>query len=60
MVDNNQQKLTALEMVRAHAYPVLGAVSSLSNAVLLIPQAVTTHRYNRCINAQAAFGPASI
>ena len=61
MVDNNQQKPTALEMVRAHAYPVLGAVSSLlSNAVLLIPQAVTTHRYNRCINAQSAFGPPSI
>ena len=30
MVDHNQQKLTAREMVRAHSYPVLAAVSSLS------------------------------
>ena len=57
MDDNNQQKLTAREMVRAHAYPVLAAVSSLSLlsiAVLLIPQAVKTHRHNRCIDAQIA------
>ena len=57
MVDHNQQKLTAREMVRAHAYPVLTAVSSLSLlsiTVLLIPQAVKTHRYNRCIDAQIA------
>ena len=57
MVDHNQQKLTAREMVRAHAYPVLAAVSSLSLlsiTVLLIPQAVKTHRYNRCIDAQIA------
>ena len=55
MVDHNHQKLTAREMVRAHAYPVLAAVSSLSLlsiTVLLIPQAVKTHRYNRCIDAQ--------
>ena len=57
MVDHNQQKLTARKMVQAHAYPVLAAVSSfslLSIAVLLIPQAVKTHRYNRCIDAQIA------
>jgi hypothetical protein len=57
MVDHNQQKLTAREMVRAHAYPVLAAVSSLSLlsiTVLLIPQAVKSHRYNRCIDAQIA------
>ncbi len=44
-------------MVRAHAYPLLAAISSLSLlsiAVLLIPQAVKTHRYNRCIDAQIA------
>ena len=55
MVDHNQQQLTVREMVRAHAYPVLAAVSSLSLlsiAVLLIPKAVQTHRYNRCIDAQ--------
>ena len=47
MVDHSQQQLTAREMVRAHAYPVLAAVSSLSLlsiAVLLLPQAVKTHR----------------
>ena len=44
MVDHSQQKLTAREMVRAHAYPVLAAVSTLSIAVLLIPQAVKSHR----------------
>ena len=55
MVDHSQQKLTAREMVRAHTYPVLAAVSSLcllSITVLLIPQAVKTQRYNRCIDAQ--------
>ena len=55
MDDHNQQKLTAREMVRAHAYPVLAAVSSLSLlsiAILLMPQAVKTDRYNRCIDAQ--------
>ena len=57
MDNHSQQKLTAREMVRAHAYPVLAAVSSLSLlsiAVLLVPQAVKTHRYNRCIDAQVA------
>ena len=55
MIDHSQQKLTAREMVRAHAYPVLAAISSLSLlsiAVLLIPQAVKSNRYNRCIDAQ--------
>ena len=44
-------------MVRAHAYPLLALISSislLSIAVLLIPQAVKTHRYNRCVDAQIA------
>ncbi len=57
MVDHNQQQLTAREMVRAHAYPVLAAVSTLSLlsiAVLLVPQAVKSHRYNLCIDAQIA------
>ena len=57
MVDHNHQKLTAREMLRAHAYPVLAAVSSLSLlsiTFLLIPQAVKSHRYNRCIDAQIA------
>ena len=57
MVDHSQKELTAREMVRAHAYPVPAAVSSLSLlsiAFLLIPQAVKTHRYNRRIDAQIA------
>ena len=57
MVDHSQQKLTTREMVRAHAYPLLAAVSSLSLlsiTVLLIPQAVKSHRYNRCIDVQIA------
>ena len=44
-------------MVRAHVYPVLGFISSislLSIVILLIPQAVKTHRYNRCVDAQVA------
>ena len=55
MNDHNQQPLTAREMVRVHAYPLLAAISSLSLltiSILLIPQAVKTHRYNRCVDAQ--------
>ena len=57
MVDHSQQRLTAPEMVQARAYPVLAAISSLSLlsiAILMFPQAVTTHRYNLCIDAQIA------
>ena len=57
MDDHTQQKLTAREMVRAHAYPMLAGIRSLSLlsiAVLLFPQAISTHRYNRCIDAQIA------
>ena len=49
--------MTAREMVRAHAYPLLASISSislLSIAILLIPQAVKIHRYNRCVDAQIA------
>ena len=55
MNDHNQQPLTAREMVRAHAYPVLAAISSLSLlaiSILLIPQAVKTHRFKQCVDAQ--------
>ena len=55
MSDHTEQRLTAREMVRVHAYPVLAFISSisvLSIAILLIPQAVMTHRYNRCIDEQ--------
>ena len=55
MNDKSQQHGSAREMVRAHAYPVLAAISSLSllaTAILLVPQAVKTHRYNRCVDVQ--------
>ena len=55
MTDHINQSLSAREMVRAHAYPVLAAVISLSlfaMALLLIPQAVRHHRFNRCVDAQ--------
>ena len=57
MGDHNSQQLTAREMVRAHAYPVLAAISSLSLvciAVLQIPSAVKHHRYNLCIDEQVS------
>ena len=55
MSDHANQQLTPREMVRAHAYPVLATLSSLSLvaiALLQIPQAVKAHRYNRCVDAQ--------
>ena len=55
MSDHNSQKLSAREIVRAHAYPLLAAISSLSLvaiALLQIPSAVKSHRYNRCIDVQ--------
>ena len=55
MSDHSGQTLSAREMVRAHAYPVLALVSSLSLvsiALLQIPSAVKDHRYNRCIDHQ--------
>ena len=55
MSDHQGQPLSAREMVRAHAYPVLAAISSLALvaiALLQIPTAVKDHRYNRCIDEQ--------
>ena len=57
MADHNGQQLSAREMVRAHTYPVLAAVASfslLALALLHIPQAVKTDRYNRCVDAQVS------
>ena len=57
MSDHTEQRLTAREMVRVHAYPVLAFISSislLSIAILLIPQTVKIDRYNRCVDAQVA------
>ena len=58
MRDHTDQRLTAGEMVRAHVYPVLAFISSislLSIVILLIPQAVKTHSYNHCVDAQVAW-----
>ena len=55
--DHNGSPLSPREMVRAHAYPLLALVSSLSLvviALLQIPTAVKNHRYNRCIDHQIA------
>lgn len=55
MSDHSGQTLSAREMVRAHAYPVLalvGTISLVAIAVLQIPTAVKDHRYNRCIDHQ--------
>lgn len=55
MANHEGQQLTARAMVRAHAYPVLAALSTLSLiaiALLHVPGAVKDHRYNRCIDEQ--------
>ncbi len=62
MSDHSEQQLTAREMVRAHAYPILAALSTISLlaiALLQIPGAVKAHRYNQCIDAQVALRQAS-
>ena len=55
MENHSNQQLSAREMLRAHTYPLLAAISTISLlaiTVLLIPQAVKTHRYNRCVDTQ--------
>ncbi|MGC6482250.1 MAG: hypothetical protein ACON4T_01575 [Synechococcus sp.] len=55
MSEHTGQSRSAREMVRAHAYPVLALMSSLSLAaiaLLQIPTAVKDHRYNRCVDHQ--------
>ena len=55
MENHSNQQLSTREMLRAHTYPLLAAISTISLlaiTVLLIPQAVKTHRYNRCIDTQ--------
>ena len=55
MADHNGDNLSTREMVRAHAYPVLAALSTLSLAaiaVLQIPTAIQAHSYNQCVDEQ--------
>jgi len=59
MTDHTSQKLTPREMVRAHAYPVLAAVSTVALVVIaalfsklatsLDPIAKRAHYQNLCI-----------
>ena len=55
MSDHTNPALTAQEMMRLHAYlalAALGCLSLMGITVLLIPQAVRHHRYNRRIDRQ--------
>ena len=55
MSNHSTSPLSARDMVRNHAYPVfsaLGTLSLISIGVLLWPQAVRHHRFNRCVDAQ--------
>ena len=55
MTDHSNQSLSKLEIVRVHAYPLLATVSSLSLigiVLLLLPQPIRHHRFNRCVDAQ--------
>lgn len=54
MSDHNGQKLTPREMVRAHAYPVLAAVSTVALVVIaasLVPIARQADSMNRCLTS---------
>ena len=60
MTDHTSQKLTPREMIRAHAYPVLAAVSTISLVVIaasLAPIGKQAGYQNLCIEeAIKAFG----
>ena len=52
MSDHSSQQLTARETVRAHAYPVLAAVSTVALVVIaasLVPIARQADHMNRCL-----------
>lgn len=57
MANHDQQKLTPREMVRAHAYPVLAAVSTVALVVIaasLVPIARQADHLNRCLATPSA------
>ncbi len=59
MGDHNSQQLTAREMVRAHAYPVLAAVSTVALVVIaasLVPIAKQADHLNRCFATPSYLG----
>ena len=52
MTDHDSQKFTPREMVRAHAYPVLAVVSTISLVVIaasLVPIAKQADYQSRCV-----------
>ncbi len=52
MADHDGQKLTPREMVRAHAYPVLAALSTISLVVIavsIVPIARQADDINQCV-----------
>ncbi len=52
MNDHGSQQLTAREMVRAHAYPIFAAVSTVALVVIavsLVPIARQADHMNRCL-----------
>jgi hypothetical protein len=59
MSDHSNQQLTTREMVRAHAYPVLAAVSTVALVVIaasLVPIARQADHMNRCLAVPGAPG----
>lgn len=59
MGDHDGQTLTPREMVRAHAYPVLAAVSTVALVVIaasLVPIARQADHLHRCLSAPADQG----
>jgi hypothetical protein len=59
MSDHSSQQLTAREMVRAHAYPVLAAVSTVALVVIavsLVPIARQADHMNRCLSVPGGAG----
>ena len=57
MADQERQKLSPREMVRAHAYPFLAAVSTISLVIIaasLVPIAKQAEYMNQCISQHRA------
>ena len=59
MSDHSNQQLTAREMVRAHTYPVLAAVSTMALVVIavsLVPIARQAEPMHRCLAVPGGTG----
>ena len=63
MADHEGQKLTPREMVRAHAYPLLAAISTISLVVIaasLVPIAKRAQTLNQCTAKLEAIGSPNV